>query len=373
MMLRSAAVIMLLCSGTLACAQPHARFNLFIDVNYASADQTVELYEGLSGRPADIARLRGSQLALAVTAMLAQRPLSTPDLQRSLEAAKFNQSDGDDHFRMRPARAGVREIRELLETMRRRNFGQRVVSTVEQLFPADGQVNARIPMFVVAFGHQNIDAFVVRVTWDGDTPHPAGETEGEPVIVVNLARAVNEGASADERFIGLLSTVAHEVFHAAFDLYKRNVPFWRSYYASDAGAFDELLDLAQNEGVAYYLSLIQRTGGRLPHDGLERAQASFQTFNGVSAELLSQRTSPGRAAEILRRANTSGYWESYGSITGMIIARQIDQTLGRVALVETLRDGPRAFFQTYLQLMKRDRGIPQLSPLVQQEVQRQGR
>ena len=76
-------------------------------------------------------------------------------------------------------------------------------------------------------------------------------------------------------------------------------------------------------------------------------------------------------AEILRRANTSGYWESYGSITGMIIARQIDQTLGRVALVETLRDGPRAFFQVYLKLMKRDRGIPQLSPLIQQEMARQ--
>jgi len=372
-MLRTAAVIVLLCSATHGSAQPHARFSLFIDVNYASAEKTVELYEGLSGRPAEIARLRGSQLALSVTAMLAQRPLSTPDLERSLEAAKFNQSDGDDHFRMRPARASVREIRELLETMRRRNFGQRVVSTVEQLFPSDGQVNARIPMFVVAFGHQNIDAFVVRVTWEGDTPHLAGETEGEPVIVVNLARAVNDGASADERFINLLSTVAHEVFHASFDLYKRNVPFWRAYYASDAGAFDDLLDLAQNEGVAYYLSLIQRAAGRLPYDGLERAQASFQTFNGVCAELLSQRTPPARMAEIIRRANTSGYWESYGSITGMIIARQIDQTLGRVALVETLRDGPRAFFQTYVQLMKRDRGIPQLSPLLQQELQRQGR
>ncbi len=354
-------------------AQPHAHFDLSLDLNYLSADKTVELYEGLSGRPTEIALLRGSQLALAVTAMLAQRQLTTPDLERSLEAAKFNQSDGDDLFRMRPARAHVREIRELVEMMRRRNFGQRVVSTVEQLFPEDARVQARIPMFVVAFGHQNIDAFVVRVIWEGDVPHPAGENEGEPVIVVNVARAIDDGASADERFIGLLSTVAHEVFHAAFDVYKRNVPFWRSFYASDPGGFDELLDLAQNEGVAYYLSLIQRTGGRLPVDGLDRAQASFQSFNAMCAELLSQRTPPGRVAEIIRRANTSGYWESYGSITGMIVARQIDQTLGRVALVETLRNGPRAFFQTYLQLMKRDRGIPQLSPLVQQEVLRQGR
>jgi hypothetical protein len=228
-------------------------------------------------------------------------------------------------------------------------------------------------MFFGAFGHQNIDAFVVRITWEGDVPHPAAENEGEPVIVVNLARAVNYGGSVDECFVGLLSVVAHEVFHAAFEVYKRGTPFWQSYYATSLPPFDELLDLAHNEGVAYYLSLIQRTGGRLPGDGLERAQATFQTFNAMCAELLSQRTPPGRAAEIIRRANTSGYWESYGSITGMIVARQIDQSLGRVALVETLRNGPRAFFQTYLQLMKQDRGIPQLSPLVQQELARQGR
>ncbi|MBK7259080.1 MAG: hypothetical protein IPI01_15025 [Ignavibacteriae bacterium] len=373
MMLRTTLLALLLCAAPILRAQPHAQFNLFLDLNYTSAEKTVELYEGLSGRPSDIAALRGSQLSLAVTAMLAQKHLTTGHLEQSLEAAKFNQSDGDDDFRMRPARAAVRQIRELLDAVRRRNFGQRVISTVEQLFPADARVNARIPMYFVAFGHQNIDAFVVRINWEGDVPHPAADNEGEPVIVVNLARAVNYGTSVDECFVGLLSVVAHEVFHAAFEVYKRGSPFWQSYYAVDLPPFDELLDLAHNEGVAYYLSLIQRTGGRLPTDGLERAQSSMHTFNAMCAELLSQRTPPGRAAEILRRANTSGYWESYGSITGMIVARQIDQSLGRVALVETLRNGPRAFFRTYLQLMKQDRGIPQLSPLVQQELARQDR
>lgn len=373
MMVRVVLVVLLAVSAPDLLAQSHAAFNLFLDLNYSSAEKTVELYEGLSGRPADIAALRGSQLSLAVTASLAQKHLTTEHLERSLEAAKFNQSDGDDDFRMRPARAAVRQIRELLEAVRRRNFGQRVVSTVEQLFPVDARVNARIPMYFVAFGHQNIDAFVVRITWEGDVPRPAPENQGEPVIVVNLARAVNYGGSVDECFVGLLSVVAHEVFHAAFDVYKRGEPFWRSYYASDLPPLDELLDLAHNEGIAYYLSLIQRTGGRLPNDGLDRAQTAFATFNAMCAELLSQRTPPGRIAEIIRRANTSGYWESYGSITGMIVAREIDQSLGRVALVETLRNGPRAFFATYLQLMKRDRGIPQLSPLVQQELARRDR
>ena len=354
-------------------AQQHAQFSLFLETNYLSAEKTVELYAGLSGRPEEIAELRGSQLALAVTGSLARRHLDTEALKQSLEAAKFNQTDGDDVFRMRSGRAQAAAVKELLVELRRRNFSQRVVSTVEQLFPADAQVSARIPMYVVAFGHQNIDAYVVRVFWQGNTPIPSGETEGELTIVVNVAKAVSYGESTDERFIGLLSVVAHEVFHAAFGVYKETAPEWRAYYSTPRNAFDELLDLSQNEGIAYYLSLIQQTGGRLPSDGLSRAQAAFDRFNAVAAELLTTPGSQERSAELLRQSNTSGYWESFGSIAGMIAARQIDQTLGRSALVETLRAGPNVFFATYARLMKRDRGIPALSPLVLQEISRRTR
>ncbi len=354
-------------------AQQHAHFSLLLEPNYLSAEKTVELYAGLSGRPEEIAELRGSQLALAVTGSLARRHLDTENLRQSLEAAKFNQTDGDDIFRMRTGRAQAAAVKELLFELRRRNFSQRVVSTVEQLFPADARVNARIPMYVVAFGHQNIDAYVVRVFWQGNTPIPSGETEGELTIVVNVAKAVSYGASTDERFVGLLSVVAHEVFHAAFGVYKETTPEWQAYYASSRNPFDELLDLSQNEGVAYYLSLIQQTGGRLPPDGLSRAQAAFDRFNAAAAELLASPGSPERTAELLRQSNTSGYWESFGAMAGMIAARQIDQTLGRSALVETLRSGPNSFFAAYAQLMKRDRGIPAFSPLVLQEISRRTR
>jgi len=370
------AMLLAVVSGLLhssVVAQQHAQFSLFLETNYVSAEKTVELYAGLSGRPEEIAGLRGSQLALAVTGSLARRHLDTETLTRSLEAAKFNQDDGDDVFRMRDGRSRAAAVKELLVELRRRNFSQRVVSTVEQLFPADARVNARIPMYVVAFGHQNIDAYVVRVFWQGNTPIPSGENEGELTIVVNVAKAVSYGESTDERFIGLLSVVAHEVFHAAFGVYKETAPEWRAYYAIVQSPFDELLDLAQNEGIAYYLSLIQRTGGRLPPDGTQRAQAAFDRFNSAAAELLTSPGSQERTAELLRQSNTSGYWESFGSIAGMIVARQIDQTLGRSALVETLRSGPNVFFSTYAQLMKRDRGIPAFSPLVLQEISRRTR
>jgi len=133
---------------------------------------------------------------------------------------------------MREARANVKAISELLEEAQKRNFGQKVVSTVAQLFPAAARVNTVIPVYFVAFGHQNIDAFVRRVIWRGDSPVFTGEGEGELTIVVNLAKCVNYGRSVDERFIGMLSIVAHEVFHAAFGVYKDGSPVWKNYYAT---------------------------------------------------------------------------------------------------------------------------------------------
>ncbi len=350
-------------------AQEHGQFQLVLELNYISAERTIELYRGLSGHPGEIARLRGSQLALQTTALLAHRKLDLPGLERALEAAKFNQSLGDDVYRMKDARDHVAELAELTDALRRRNFGQRVASTVEQLFPAGAYVRGTLPMYFVAFGHENIDAFVRRVVWNGDQPLFSGEREGEPTIVINLAKAVHYGRTVDERFLGLLSTVAHEVFHAAFDAYKDASPVWRDYYARRRSYFDALTDLAQNEGIAYYLSLVQSSRGRLPADWEQRVAAVFRSFNRAAEDLLAPGVSPRRAQELLLSANTSGYWESFGAMAGMVMAKQIDQGLGRNALSETIAAGPADFFSKYIMLMRRDSAVPALSPAVVRAVQ----
>jgi hypothetical protein len=344
-----------------AGAQSGGALDIYLQTDYRSAEQTLDLYRGLGGRPAEVAHLRGSQIALATTSLLAQRPFDQATLERHLEAAKFNQRMGDDVFLMAEARQHEAEIRELLVEMQRRNFGQRVVSTVAQLFPASAQVRTRVPLYFVAFGHRNIDAFVRRVVWRGDTPQFVGEGEGELSIVVNLAKAVSYGESTDERFLHVLSVVAHEVFHAAFGAYKDVSPEWRQYYARATTPFDQLLDIAQNEGVAYYLSLIQSSRGRFTAAGEQKVRSAFEQFNRNAEELLDARTPPGRAMDILRRANTSSYWENYGSIAGMIVARQIDQTSGRAGLSETLTTGPMVFFRKYAELCRNDNSLPPLS------------
>jgi hypothetical protein len=355
---------------TPALSQDYAQFNVFLDLNYASADQTVELFRGLSGHPDEIAQLRGSQIALATTAYLSQRQLTAADLERSLQAAKFNQSQGDDPFRMGEARSNMAPIAELLSALRQRNFGQKVVSTVEQLFPPNARVTTRIPVYFVAFGHQNIDAYVQRIIWHGNTPTFVGEGQGgELTIVVNLDKAVGYGPNLDERFIWLMSVVAHEVFHAAFGAYKDTSPAWRMYYSRSHTYLDELFDLAQNEGIAYYLTLIQRTRGRLVMDWPERVRTAFTDFNRNAEELLSPRTPPRRAADLIRMANTSEYWQNYGAITGMIIARQIDNTFGRTSLTETIANGPIDFFLKYMDVIKQQNDYPHLSPTLIQYIQ----
>lgn len=362
--------ILLLALVVPGSAQEHGEFQLVLELNYQSAEKAIELYQGLSGNPAEIARLRGSQLAMATTALLAQRRLDLALLENSLEAAKFNQGLGDDLFRMKDARANVLAIKELYTELRRRNFGQKVATTVEQLFPAGARVRGTLPIYFVAFGHQNIDAFVRRVIWQDDRPAFVGEQQGEPTIVVNLAKAVYYGRTVDERFIGLLSTVAHEVFHAAFDSYKDQSSVWREYYAKHQSYLDSFLDLTQNEGIAYYLSLVQSSHGRLPIDWQQRVGSAFAMFNRSAEELLSPAVPPHRAQEIIRTSNTSGYWESFASITGMVMAKQIDQAMGRQALTETIAKGPVDFFAKYVDASKRDGNLPALSPSLIQTIRR---
>jgi hypothetical protein len=360
-MVRTSLIVLFLLTLPAYTLGQESRINLVLLLNTESADRAVALYEGLSGSPQEIAQLRGSQLALATTALLAQQELSTPDLERNLAAAKYNQTIDNDIFRMKEARGSLGAIKDLLVEIRQRNFAQKVTSTVEQLFPSDTQLSTTIPIFFVAFGHANIDAYVRRVVWRGNAPLFVGEGQGELTIVVNLAKAISYGRTTDERFIGMMSIVAHEVFHAAFGAYKDRSPFWRQYYGTRRSYLEQLLDLAQNEGIAYYLTLVQRSRGKLQYDEIERVNGAFAEFNRNAAELLSNRLTDYRANEILRLSNTSGYWQSFGAITGMIVARQIDQILGREALVETVALGPKVFFEKYSELMKRNNDIPLLS------------
>ncbi len=356
----SASLFLLLCAFNLSSSQQASSFDVQLALDFSSAEQTLELYEGTSGSPQSVAELRGSRLALAATALLSGQHLETADLESTLRDAKYGQRPENDPFHIEEAREKTAEIKELLAEIKRRNFARRVSGTVAQLFPSSTRISTIIPVYVVAFGHQNISAFVQTIAWENGQPVAVAEGKGQLTIVVNLSRTIFYGDNLDDRFIGTLSVVAHEVFHAAFGVYQNQSAQWQKYFGKYRTYLDRLLELTQNEGIAHYLSFEQR-GGYVPRDWNKRVAASFEEFNARADELLSQSVSPQRAGEILRSSNTSEYWESYGAITGLFIALTIDRELGRNALTATISGGPAEFYRTYLTLVARNNNLPRLS------------
>jgi hypothetical protein len=344
-----------------AISQGVPELDIRLTIDAASATRTLDLLEQRSGFVRDIAALPGSRLALAAAAALSGRRLDVPDLERSLEDARFGAPQPDDPLGMDDARVRVREVRQLLTEILRRSFATRVAGTVAQLFPPHADVHAVIPVYFVAFGPQTIDAFVQRVTWDGDEPE--FRHDGRLTIVMNLTRSVVYGRSTDERLLATLSTVTHEVFHAAFGAYQDSSDVWRAFRRSHRGYLIELLELTQNEGLAHYLSFEQR-GGFTPSDWDTRVRGSVDQFNRSAEELASHTIGRERAGELLRASNTSAYWESYGAITGLFIARAIDRIAGRPALAATVAEGPLAFFAAYDRLCARDSNLPRLGGAV---------
>lgn len=345
-------------------AQTNPNFNVNLHLDYSAAEQSVALFEDVSTSTQMLSELRGNIIAASTASMIAERASVSSTLHDYFDSLKYHQRIRDDIYHLEEGRRNVEGIKELLNAIMLENFSSKVSATVEQIFPQDSRVNVTIPVYVVALGHENVDAFVRRIVWHDDVPQFVGENEGELTIVINLSHAVNYGPALQERFISLLGVVAHEVFHAAFGYYKETAPAWKSFYAYHKSYFDDLLDLSQNEGIAYYLSLEQSWRGRLPSDWFDRTREVINAFNRNSLELLSSKISPRRASKILRDANLSGSWENYGAMAGMVIAREIDQKMGRAALIETIANGPYDFFLKYTNLMKNDSNLPPLSEKV---------
>ena len=345
----------------IAYTQTNPHFNVDLHIDYTAAEQTIDLFEDGFANTESIAELRGNRLAASTAGLIANSGSVTSRLQSSLDSLKAHQIIRDDIYHLEEGRTDVAAIKELLGAIKKRNFSRRVSATVEQIFPTDANVSLLIPVYIVAFGHENVDAYVRRVTWHGDDPQFGGEQDGELTIVINLAHAVRYGNDVDEKILSLLGVVAHEVFHAAFGAYKDGSPTWKRFYEKHRRPFDELLDLTQNEGIAYFLSLEQQGRGRVPRDWYPMGREMMTTFNKNAEELLSDTLSHDRASELIRTANLSGYRNSYGAMTGMFIAREIDLHLGRAALIETIAAGPADLFKKYILLSGREGGLPTLS------------
>jgi hypothetical protein len=340
-----------------AVSQSGSQFNISLDLNYQSAERMIDLYEDRFVNTGEIANLRGNLIAASTTGLITQQGNAVTNFRQYLDSLKDHAPIANDLYHLQTSRERVADIKTFLNEIKKSNFSRRVTATVEQIFPQNARITASVPLYFVALGHENVDAYVRRIVWHGDVPEFVGDEKGKLTIVVNLAKAIDYPGEMQDKIITLLGVVAHEVFHAAFGVYKDNSPTWKRYMATHNLPFDVLAELTQNEGIAYYLSLDQEGQGYLPRDWSSRVRDVFKTYNHNAVELLRDSIMTRRAAELIRTANLSGYWESYGAMTGMVMAREIDLHVGRAALVETIANGPGDFFRKYLSVADRD-GLP---------------
>lgn len=367
----------LLCFLSLTVAQPNPNFNVTLRLDFSSVDALIELREGKIADANRVAELRGNQIAAATSALLARlnnevgqnrQPYSPTEFVRELERLSNGAVTSTDMFGLSATLKYLQQIKILLQETKKRQLDRRVVATIEAFFPQNAHITASIPVYFVAMGNENAAAFVRRVAWENNLPRFVGEGEGELTIVVNLARSVQYIQEVQLQFVDMMSTLAHETFHAVFGIYQSSSPVWRQQQLQYA-PYWRLAELVQNEGIAYLISLQQRSGAQLSAPQVQSAKQALKLLNDALKELTSPSITPARARELIMSANLSGSFEkNYGATAGLLMAYSIDTQLGRTALNETLQNGIGDFFAKYQQLAEQFGELPKFDEKVVQKL-----
>lgn len=340
----------------LVLANAQTNFNVSLRLDFSSVDALVELSEGKIANAQRVADLKGNQIAAATSALLARRgglarqPYSSQHFARELERFRSGSTAANDMFGLSSTSAFLPQIKALLQEAKKRQLDRKVVATIAPFFPQNARINASIPVYFVALGNENAAAFVRSIAWKDNTPSFVGEGEGELTIVVNLTRSVQYIQEIQLQFVDMMSTLAHETFHAVFGIYQNSSPAWKATQFKPE-PYWTLAELVQNEGFAYLISLQQRTGSHLSAVQLSAAKQAITSLNSALKELSSPSISPTRARELIMNSNLSGSYEkNYGATAGLLMAYSIDAKLGRQSLTESLENGIGDFFTKYQQL-----------------------
>ncbi len=345
--------------------QSRGLFDVTLRIDYSAAEQMLDFFDRQTFNTDAVANARGNKIAAATSLLLARTQRPAGDFSHQLELMRDDYNVTDDIYGLRDTRSHFGQLRKLLTEFRKRQLDRRVIATVQSFFPADAKISCTIPVFVVAMGNEKAAAFVRRIVWKDDNPIFVGEYQGEQVIVLNLARMLAYDKEVSAQFIELLGTLAHECFHAVFGIYQQNSEIWRSFHQRRDPIWN-LAEVAQNEGIAYYLSLQLQIGGQSPSvPWFDATNRAMKNFNNASKELLAPLIQSQRARELILNANMSGSFEgNYGATAGLRIAYEIDTRLGRPVLTETIIGGVKDFFGEYDTLCIQNPGLPQVDKTV---------
>jgi hypothetical protein len=357
-----AVIVFVVCLTGLQKTMAQNNFDVSLIVDFSSAEELLNYFDHQISNPARVAELHGNRLAAATSVMLARTARSNDDVVQQLELARDLAQYNNDVYGLLPAKQHISEIRKLLTEAKRRQIDRRVIATLEGYFPTDTKIFSTIKVYMVVMGNERAAAVVRRVVWHGDVPQFVGEGEGAPVIIFNLARTIESSADVQTQFLELLATLAHESFHAVFSVLKQSLPD----SLNPQTEAEQLLDIVQNEGIAYYLSLeIHRQGRMMSREWFDETAKAVGALNHALTELSSPNCSPSRARQLLMDANLSGSFSgNYGATAGLRMAYEIDTRLGRQALTATLLNGSKSFVEAYQQSCVKEQMLPPIDTRV---------
>ena len=138
----------LLTFGSLS-SQPNPNFDVHLRLDVSAAAQCLQLFEDQLVNTQSLAELRGNRIAASTTGLIAQSRSAETSLQHYLDSLRYHQRIHDDVYHLESARTNTKEIKELLLEIKKRNLGQRVVATVEQIIPHDVAVSTTIPLYEI--------------------------------------------------------------------------------------------------------------------------------------------------------------------------------------------------------------------------------
>ena len=227
-----------------ANSQANPNFDISLTVDFSAAELLLDYFDRQIGNTERVANLRGNQLAAATSLMLARTSHHSDHFQQQLALVRDNVQIDNDIYGLLPARNKITKIRKLLIEVKRRQLDRRVIATIASYFPEQAKITATIPVYIIAMGNDRAAAVVRRVVWKENVPMFVGEGEGEPVIMLNLARTIEMAPTVELQFVEMLSTLAHECFHAVYSILQQSLPD----STKPTTVTDQLMDICTKRG-----------------------------------------------------------------------------------------------------------------------------
>jgi putative zinc-dependent peptidase DUF5700 len=223
------------------------------------------------------------------------------------------------------------------------------------LLPGDRPVSTRVRVYLT-FGIAGL------------ADHLVVETQGQDIMVVDLARALgdSQGEALESQISRLSRLMAGEAFRQSWELYRRGSPAWERARA-DTAPIDQLLFLvAEAAPVALFavdenffpLAVWLKTPMKRAIDDLNRHAERFaQAQDNLEArvELSGELRRPSFARQVAGPA-------------GAFLADAVVQNGGLDALRAGLQKGPKGFFEAYEKAAQSDKNLIPLTHTIRERI-----